>query len=222
MELKPRIIIGIMISIIIALVLIGSIFFYNYKQEKLELEEKLSQAIESEKIINKEKKLISREFKQLKESKETLEKEIEGLRKETKIPKSELKEKVPSDIPLYPYFDWTNPEKSKIFSSDKYSQLWPGDVIENEWADDNARIIFSNKLQNVSSDDVLNFYTKKLTENGWKEEFSPAPGGGTSWSMQYKKGNRVLRISFADNVFYTANPPIKDSFAGYRIRVLYR
>ncbi|MBI4744520.1 MAG: hypothetical protein HY776_06855 [Actinobacteria bacterium] len=222
MELRSRIVVGILVFIIIASVLASFFIFYNYKQKKLELEAKLSQAVESTKFLTREKKIITREIKELKESKKSLEKEVDELRKETKVPKSELKEKIPSDIPLHPYFEWTNPEKSKIFSGDKYTQLWPGDLTETEWAQDEGRVIFSNKVKNVSSDDVLNFYTKKLTENGWKEEFSPAPGGGSSWSMQYTKGKRVIRISFADNAFYTASPPITDSFAGYRVRILYR
>lgn len=117
--------------------------------------------------------------------------------------------KVPSDIPLYPGFDWTVPQPATI---------WAGETwLPAEYNSVGAKLIISNRRQGLSGTEIFGWYEQQMAANGWQKVGGPVTGSD-NFTIAYAKG-----VYKATIILYTgdSHDPAA-AFIGYRIEVLYK
>ncbi len=116
---------------------------------------------------------------------------------------------VPADIPKYPGFNWSVPQDARIWADEPW--------FKAEYNTAGARIVFSNRLQDVGGTEVYTWYDQNMTANGWSQTES-AVQGSDNFSITYTKGNRIVTVYF----YGGENRDPAARFIGYRIEILYK
>lgn len=117
-------------------------------------------------------------------------------------------QKVPADIPLYPGSQWSLPEKAV---------LWLGESWMPAEVNSAAKLVISNRRQDVTGDQVWTYYENEMQANGWTAASNP-PVGAENYSVQFTKGNRQATLWFFSGPVPGTSQPAS---GGCRIQILY-
>lgn len=121
-----------------------------------------------------------------------------------------LGSKVPSDIPLYPGIEWSDPMDSEVFAN----EFWMAPEFSV-----GAKLVVSRRYPDLSGSGVWNFYKDKMTGLGWTLE-SPAPDVSAQFfNVVFAKEKHKARISFYGGPNHDQTPVLQQ---GYRIEILYK
>ncbi len=120
-----------------------------------------------------------------------------------------LAPKVPSDIPLYPGIEWSEPLDSKIFANEFW--MIPEFSV-------GAKLVVSKRYPDLSGNQVWNFYYNQMTTMGWTLQ-SPAPGVFEFFNVVFTKDTHKVNISFYGGSNHNDTPVAQQ---GYRIEMLYK
>ncbi len=117
--------------------------------------------------------------------------------------------KVPADIPFYPGFDWAVPQSATIWAG----EFW----MPAEYNNAGAKLVLSNRRQDLSGITIYNWYSEQMAVNGWQKTGGPDTGSD-NFKVRYAKGTRTFTV-----ILYTGetHDPAA-AFIGYRIIILYK
>jgi len=115
-------------------------------------------------------------------------------------------QQIPSDIVLYPGYEWSVPQSASIWSGDP----WMPDEYEG------ARLVISNRRQ-VSYQEVWDYYRQEMAVNGWT--LPSVELAVDSFTAEFKKGNRKATVFFYGGENHQTSPVLTQ---GYRIEILYK
>jgi len=118
-------------------------------------------------------------------------------------------QKVPGDIPQYPGFEWTVPVAARVWAEEPW--------FKNEYNSAGAKMIVSNRIQNVDSADVYSWFSQVSEGLGWTKSEGPDTGSD-NFTMTYTKDNRMMTVYFYGGATHEPS----SVFIGYRMEILYK
>ncbi len=117
--------------------------------------------------------------------------------------------KVPSDLPLYPGYNWSIPQNATIWGGEP----WMPTVFNSI----GSKLVISNRRTDVTGTQIFDWYTQNLEANGW-EKLSGPEEGSNYFTMDYKKGSRLLTVIVSAGASHEPTA----AYVGYRIELLYK
>ncbi|WP_461570010.1 Ig-like domain-containing protein [Thermincola ferriacetica] len=117
--------------------------------------------------------------------------------------------KEPADLPKYPGFTWSVPQKASIMAG----EAW----MPAEYAGVGGKLLISSRRSDVSAGELFNWYEEQMAQAGW-EKVSGNIAPGNYMVMSYQKGNRHATVIIYNGEYHSAQAPA----IGFRIEILYK
>lgn len=115
----------------------------------------------------------------------------------------------PSDIALYPGYEWSIPQSADIWAN----EAWMPTGYEG------AKLLISNRRTDVTGAAVWAYYKEAMAANGWTAAAADPDTATNFFSAEFAKGTNKVTIFFYGGENHTAIPVVT---TGYRLEILYK
>jgi hypothetical protein len=116
---------------------------------------------------------------------------------------------VPTDIALYPGYEWSIPQPADIWAN----EAWMPAGYEG------AKLLISNRRTDVTGADVWAYYKETMAANSWAGPAVDPDTGTNFFSAEFTKGKNRVTVFFYGGENHTPAPVVP---TGYRLELLFK